>query len=28
VADLAARQRVLAPEQILVTPEQLFSRLN
>ncbi len=28
VADLAARHRVLAPEQILVTPEQLFSRLN
>jgi Rrf2 family protein len=28
VADLAARHRVLAPEQVLVTPEQLFSRLN
>jgi len=28
VADLAARHKVLAPEQVLVSPEQLFSRLN
>ena len=28
VADLAARHKGLAPEQVLVSPEQLFSRLN